>query len=104
MDKTEENFREFNARIFIKGKCYTFDQIYTYDEPINDKIITSVIWHTYNYISGFFHKLFTIIMPFKIFSNQKNKKKAFLLFLSGFFLIVLIIFIWFFLFKIKKIN
>ena len=102
MDKNEENFREFNARIFVKGKCYTFDQIYSYEEPVNDKIITSIIWHTYNYIKTFFAKFFNILIPFKIFSSDKTKKKAFNIFIGTISLFILALFIWLLLFKIKK--
>ena len=102
MNKSEENSREFNARIFIKGKCYTFDQIYNYEEPVNDKIITSVIWHTYNYIKEFLIRCFTFLLPFKIISTKKEKKNIFLLIITLGSIGLLIIFIWFFLFKIKK--
>jgi hypothetical protein len=102
MNKTDETLREFNGRIFIKGKCYNFDQVYTYDEPINDKIITSSLWHGYQYIKSFIIKFLEIIFPFKVFKTKKEKQLTLIWSLILLIVIVGIVLMWFFLFAVKK--
>ena len=85
MNDREENLRNFNARIFIKGKCYNFDNIQKYKEPINDRKITSSIWRFFQLINN----LLDFIQPFSFFSNKVNKR-ILIKWLATLFLLILL--------------
>jgi hypothetical protein len=90
MNDKEDNIRNFNARIFIKGKCYNFDHVNDFPEPVNDKEITSGIWKAFQLIKN----LLGFIQPFNFFSNKNNRKiltkwLLSLLFLSLFLMVTL---------------
>jgi hypothetical protein len=85
MNDKEENLRNFNARIFIKGKCYNFDNVQKHKKPINDKKITSSLWRFFQLINN----LFNFIQPFSLFSNKVNKK-ILIKWLAALFLLILL--------------
>lgn len=97
MNKDDELVRNFNARIFIKGKCYTFDTLEDHEEPINDKEITSFIVKIFQLIKT----IINYFSPGVIFYNKHNKK----IILKGFLILIilsfLLIFFWFLAFKFQ---
>jgi hypothetical protein len=70
MKKDDEINRNFNARMFIKGKCYTFDTLDEYNQPVNDKEITSILMK----LIVWFKYIINNFSPTTIFYNKQIKK------------------------------
>jgi hypothetical protein len=95
MSKDDEIQRNFNGRIFIKGKCYNFDTIQPYGEPINDVEITSTLAKFFIGVK----KLINYFTPGMIVTSKYNKKVMITWMLVVLSLMLFSMVIWFFFFN-----
>ena len=97
MSEENDNNRNFTARIFIKGKCYNFDNKPNEIKPqcINDQQINSPIIIFLQWTKKIFFKTF----PFNWTINNYYFNMLIKTFIVLFLISLLILFFYFFLFK-----